>query len=85
MGSRSGSQTDISTSKTTIKRTSTSSAANSSKPEDNKKSEESNVKSRPKSGVKINNLKLKMPTAADVPKIPKGPGIMANQHKKLTT
>ena len=83
MGSRSGSQTDISTSKTPIKRP--SSAANSSKPEDNKKSEESNVKSRPKSGVKINNLKLKMPTAADVPKIPKGPGIMANQHKKLTT
>ena len=83
MGSRSGSQTDISTSKTTIKRP--SSAANGSKPEDNKKPEESNVKSRPKSGVKINNLKLKMPTAADVPKIPKGPGIMANQHKKLTT
>ena len=42
-----------------------------------------NVKSRPKSGVKINNLKLKMPTAADVPKIPKGQELWQISIKNL--
>ena len=77
MGSRSGSQTDL-TQKPNKRPSSASGPSNTGTAAAPKQL------SRPQSGVKINNLKLKAPVNKEMSKIPRPTAISSAQPKKLT-